>query len=360
MPDDRRQTKRHSTPATPAISRSRQPGFPLRVVRAARGGQRRRGVNWQGRIGMDLRARAPQMEALPRPKPRRGDTVATKAQVVAATAPRLQTAAQPSVQKPRHRKRRTALLVLLAAQVAFACVMGWALTSPTWRVRHVEVEGTGDATLIRAIEALPLTGCNIFRCDTAGQRRLVEGLPLVAHAQIHAAYPDGLVVGVTSRQPALLWHVGGEAYVVASDGTVLGTPTSDPAFASAVLQNVQDDSAAAFGGEQPAVGQQIGAQLANMAGQLRQGLPFVLGAGWSLQYTADGFVAEDANGMRIEFGTPDDAAQASGSGAVRGVVAQIEELRSLLAVMESSGERASVSVLDLRWGGHPYYRLAGA
>jgi cell division septal protein FtsQ len=335
-------------------------------MRAGRSGRRRPAVTSQGRIGVDLRARSPlvgTLGVLPQPKRRGGEQQAARSKAVANVAMRPQAAAQPGSMKPKRRrgKRRVVLLALVAAQVAFACVAGWTLTSPTWQVRGVRVEGTDDALLVQTIEALPLTGCNIFRCDTSAQTRLVERIPLVAHAQIQAAYPDGLVVNVTPRQPALLWHVGGTAYVIASDGTVLGTRASDPAVASATLQDVQDDGAAAFGGGQPAAGTQIGSQLADMAGQLRKGLLPVLGAGWSLRYTsADGFAAEDTSGMSVEFGTPGDAAQAVGQGSARGVAAQMAELQSLLAALARSGERASVTLIDLRWGRHPYYRLAGA
>jgi hypothetical protein len=249
------------------------------------------------------------------------------------------------------------LVALLAAYLACIGLFVWALTSPTWQVRHVQVVGTGDATLISTIEALPLRGCDIFRCDIDRQTRLVEALPLVASAQVYAAYPDGLVVNVTPRQPSLLWHVGGSAVVVASDGTVLGVPDSDPTFTTATLTDVRDDDATAFGGRLPAPGKQIGTPLANMASQLRTGLSSVLGQGWSLRYTADeGFVAVETSGMQVVFGTPDDAAQAGAPGAERGIAAQLDELRQVLTVLSGNGERASV--IDLRWGAHPDYRLA--
>jgi hypothetical protein len=249
-------------------------------------------------------------------------------------------------------------VALVVAQIAFATTIVWALTSPTWQVRYVRIVGTDDARLTQTIEALPLTGCNIFRCDTQGQVRQVERLPLVASVQIHAAYPDGLIVEVEPRHPALLWHVGGTAYVVASDGTVLGTPNSDPAFASAALQDVQDDGAAAFSGQAPSVGTHMPAAVADMARQLRSGLPAALGSNWTLRYTASqGFVAVEAGGARVVFGTPDDAASAGGTGAVGGVATQIDELRGLLAALAARGEQPAV--IDLRWGGHPYYRLTG-
>lgn len=282
--------------------------------------------------------------------------------------------ASPADVSSRKRKlpRRLALLTLVCAQVLFAVVALWAATSPYWQVRHVRVEGTDDAIVLRAIETLPLTGCNIFRCDLAARVRRVEALPAVARAGIHAVYPDTLVVSVTLRRPALLWSTPSGQLVVASDGTVLGTPDSDPAYASAALIAVRDDASAAFGGRVPAAGSRLSPTLVEMAGQLRKGVQEVLGNGWTLAYTADtGFVAASADGRQVDFGTPRDAAQAaddSGSVAsllsdptsqqvIQGVQTQLAELRALLHQLGGAAGRAVL--IDLRWGGHPFYRLAG-
>ncbi len=343
MPDD----TRHSTPRS--SSRIRRPGLRVAEARAAR---RQGKASWQGRVGVDLRAGSQASELL------------TPARWTSREVPEprnISANPQPDAgaQAPSRRKRRPALLALVAAQVAFAIVVVWALTSPTWQVRGVQVVGSDDDSLVRTIESLPLTGCDIFRCDTSAQTRMIERIPLVASASLRALYPDRLLVAVTPRSPSVLWHVGTQAFVVATDGTVLGTLDSDPHFASARLYDVQDESAVAFGGRTPNAGQQIGAPLADMAGQLRTGLGTVLSADWTLQYTSEeGFVAVEADGTRIVFGTPAEAAQAGASTATRGVTAQIEELRSVMALLARAGERASY--IDLRWGAHPYYRLASS
>jgi hypothetical protein len=99
-----------------------------------------------------------------------------------------------------------------------------------------------------------------------------------------------------------------------------------------------------------------------------------LGDGWALRYTADrGFVATNATGQQVLFGTPSDAALAmradaqtqalpqvtppSADAVARGMRWQLAELRALLAQLKQRGEHATL--IDLRWGAHPYYRIDG-
>src|SRR5260221_6043107 len=228
-------------------AQARRAGSPLRVLRASRVPEPPPRPATPGRVGEDMRnsgapagaasrrARTdtrPRNTPLPRlkrwrPAPgavRRGDTDARRRRV----------------------RGRLGLAALLLVQAAFAGLVIWALTSPTWQVRYVQVEGTDDAALATAVQALPLTGCNIFRCDAEHQTRLITRLPAVARAEVHAAYPDGLVVVVVPRRAALLLHIGHTGYRIATDGTVLGPQASDPAFAQAPLLDLVDSCAAAF------------------------------------------------------------------------------------------------------------------
>lgn len=273
----------------------------------------------------------------------------------------------------RHRRsRRIALLALICAQVLVAATALWALTTPHFQARRVEVAGIADPLVVRHIETLPLTGCNIFRCDTAALAERVERLPAVASATVSAVYPDGLLVRVTPRQPELLWHTAQADLVIAADGTLLGAVSDDPAFARLTLPEVQDGSAAAFSGAAPAAGARLDPLLVNMAAQLRKEMQPVLGGGWALDYDAGtGLVAvHSGDGSRVVFGAPRDAAQAADDTSsvaallnaptadqvARGVRMQLSELRAMLALLAGQGQHAAL--IDLRWGTHLYYRLA--
>src|SRR5258708_10735493 len=66
---------------------------------------------------------------------------------------------------PRRRRLHPALLALICIQALLAGAAAWVLTSSTWQVRYVRVQGTNDAVVVQAIQALPLIGCDVFRCD---------------------------------------------------------------------------------------------------------------------------------------------------------------------------------------------------
>lgn len=348
--------------------------------RAARPAGTARPTTRPGGVGVDLRAGRGPLPPIPsRPWrteiPRRVDPAAIYTPGAVAVPPLATQSRPPAGQSdpPHHRSRRIALLALLCAQVLIAAAALWALTTPRFQVRRIEVAGTSDPLVVRHIQALPLLGCNIFRCDTTDLARRVEHLPAVASATVSTLYPDGLLVRVTPRQPALLWHTSSAAVVVAMDGTVLGTVSDDPALAHLALPRIEDAPAAAFGGATPTAGTRIDPLLVNMAAQLRKGMQPVLGDDWALDYDARiGLVAVKSgnSSMRVLFGTPRDAAQAADdtpgvaallsnptSGQVaQGVRMQLAELQALLALLASQGQRAAL--IDLRWGAHPYYRLA--
>ena len=370
-----------------APARPRQPAFPYSVLRGTpgQGEHHVRGGNAAkkpvarsaGRTGVDLRAAAggalrqppasapqaaPAKRGVPWRRDMRNRPVATADTV---TVPR------QAITRSRRRIHIHYSLVLLAlAQIAVLGLIAWALTSPTWQVRYVEVTGTQDATLTAAIQKLPLTGCNIFRCDMAREARLVETLPAVASADVHAAYPDGLTIVVTARQPALLWRASGQDVVVARDGTVLGPPTSDPVYTRAALPQIEDDASTAFGGRTPQAGAKMPAIIVEMASQLRNSMGTALGAsGWTLRYSAEsGFVAVGPAGEQVMFGTPSDAAslvatspspatlgsEPNSATVDAGVRAQLAEMRSLNTLLARQHQKPSV--VDLRWGTHPYFR----
>jgi hypothetical protein len=276
----------------------------------------------------------------------------------------------PVTAKRRAWWRRPGPLALLAAPLALVMLALWAVTTPRFQVRTVRIEGASDPQLIAAVRALPLGGCDVFRCDTAARRRVVMALPAVAEAEVSVVLPDTLVVRVTPRHPALLWRAGGQGIVLAPDGVVLGTMQSNPAYAKLSLPAMDDPQSALFASQIPVPGQRIDPAIVEMARQLRRGTDEVLRDGWTLRYTSDlGFVAERADGGRAIFGGPADAATAvqpgagpAGLGAItpdaatagQGAARQIATLRALLDTLAKSGQRATL--IDLRWGAHPYYR----
>jgi hypothetical protein len=248
------------------------------------------------------------------------------------------------------RLRRVAALVALAS-LAVAGLMAWVLTAPTWQVRHLRIEGTHDPMLLAAVRALPLTGCNAFRCDPAGDAALLERVPAVAHADVAVVWPDTLAVRVVARVPLVIWRVEGQSYVVASDGVLLGSATTADAER---LPRVDDPRGAALGAATAQPGARLPAALVGVATQLLSALPEVLGQGVTLRYTARaGLVAADGQGLEVAFGDPTRPP----NDAPQGVGGQLAELHAVLDLLQRQGQQAGW--IDLRWGWHPYYRLAG-
>ena len=329
-----------------------------------------------------------------------------------APRPRRRIGVAPQRRAPTRRGWLRAIgmsLALLAVVGALAATLNWALTSPYWLVRHVAIQGTGDAAVMAAIRGLPLVGCDIFRCDLARDARLIAAspvAPLLARVGVARVYPDTLAVTVAVRRPAVLWQVGGQTFVVASDGVALGSVGADgklaidPALPLTGLPLVNAQSSTAQ--SQPLKpGDHLGETVIAMAAQLRlsviAGLLGVAPTDVTLTYdgAADGqgFVATAPGAPQVIFGGPDAAAAMAadmatqpsqsasssaqgpqaGAGAEGGLAApsgeppdvatvtrgarlQLDALGGVLALLAQNGQQATL--IDLRWGAHPYYVVA--
>lgn len=272
---------------------------------------------------------------------------------------------QPSHPAAGRSTFHSALIVAFVIQLLLATAAIW--TVSTWQVRHIRIQGSNDPLVTQHIAALPLANCLVIRCDLAHDTALVEALPAVASAALTTALPDVLIVTVTLRTPALIWATDAGSLVLASDGVVLGSLESDPAYAALHLPTIADSTAAAFSGTLPTAGAKIDANLVYMAEQLRNGLVAALGEGSTLRYAGDtGLTAITSDGTLVLFGDAraaaamlgDDASvQALGASPPRATVAQgvrlqLDAARSILQVLTAYGQ--SALTIDLRWGSHPY------
>jgi hypothetical protein len=296
-------------------------------------------------------------ERLHRPWPRRGHSGSPPPRVNAAhllgrpwplgagLAQRLQS---------RRRAHPWARRLAIGAAVGLALVVGlalsWALTTPALRLQRIRVDGTDDPALVTAIQALPITGCIPMLCDTARAAHLVERLPQVAHARVWVAAADTLAVRVVPRAPALLWRVADHAVLVAADGVVIAAASSAD---RARLPAVSDASGAALALSRAQPGARLPAALVELATQLLDGLPRLVGPDVALRYDPDtGLVADTGHGLAIVFGDPSRPPNDMPAGAA----GQLAELQILLQTLDQRKERATW--IDLRWGTHPAYRLA--
>ena len=246
---------------------------------------------------------------------------------------------------------RGRLMLGAVAALAIVTLVVWALAAPTWRVGTLRVTGTSDPRIVAAIRALPLLGCDAFRCDTSRDVRLIERLPAVVSAEVSVAYPSTLVVRVRPRVAVLVWRVAGQSFLLGADGVLIAPADAASAEARA-LPLVDDPTGAALAGAPARPGARLAPSLVGVAAQLLRGLPDVLGRSVTLAYDADyGLVADDGQGTRVAFGDPTrPPADTPG-----GVAGQLAELRAILALLNQRGLQAEW--IDLRWGLHPSYRL---
>jgi hypothetical protein len=262
---------------------------------------------------------------------------------------------------------------LLAPLVALIALLLWLTFGSYWQVRHVRIAGTSDATLLTLARAQRLTGCNAFRCDFSVAQRAIAASPRVQRVSVTVVFPDTALVSVTPRVAAALWIAHGQTWAIGADGVVIGSVGRDPTLARGAAVTVDDPADLAFAGQTPRVASSMNPALVAMASQLRISSS---GAGSSpapLRYSAqDGFTALTAGGTLIIFGAPSDAQttladltsetppaatgvpQTTPAAVAHGARLQAQAAQDILARLAQSGVTASV--IDVRWGAHPYYR----
>lgn len=141
--------------------------------------------------------------------------------------------------RPWRRHRRRALMIgggvlLLLASLLIAAVM-----LPQLQVAHVDVEGTGyvSADDVREAASAGATG-SVLLLPTGAIAADVRGVPGVREAAVERAWPDGVRITVTEREPlAQLTDASGQVSILDADGVTL------PAAAGAAPE----------GGEAPAL-----------------------------------------------------------------------------------------------------------
>lgn len=254
---------------------------------------------------------------------------------------------------------------LAAALLAVLALLLWLSFGSYWQVRHVRIQGTSDATLQALARAQRLTGCDAFRCDFSAAQRAIAASPRAQAVSITATFPDTAVVNITPRLPVALWTAQGQTWAVGADGVVVGSTQRDPSLARADAARVDDPANLAFAGHVTQPGSRMDPALVAMASQLRMS-----GSAAGLQLSAlrysaqDGFTAQAPGGALIIFGAPADAqamlADVTGAASAvspasiaRGARIQVEAASAILTRLAQTG--ASASVIDVRWGAHPYY-----
>ncbi len=308
----------------------------------------------------------------------------TQPQIARKVVTRVADSAARGVQGRLRGALRWRSLSAVAPVVALVALFAWFLTGSYWQTRAVEIQGTTDPALLALVHTQRLTGCDAFLCDFRAARQAIAASPRAEQVSIHVVFPSTTLVSITQRVTTALWRTQGHTWAIGADGMVIGAADNDPSLSVPGAALVDDSTDIAFSGRTPTPGARMDPALVAMARQLRMSSA---GAGLdpaSLRLTAaDGFTLTAAsNGALVVFGSPHDAAatladvqrsspapevsqsaesaglldttQATPAQAAQGARIQAEAAASILAQLARSG--ASASLIDVRWGSHPYYR----
>ncbi len=123
----------------------------------------------------------------------------------------------------------------LAALIgALACggAVAYLLTAGTLQIRQVDLAGAGLTSPEAITAAIGVSGHNIFTVEPQVAASRLAALPTVREAQVWGELPDRLVVRLVERQPALVWQLGEDRYLLDGGGFVIAkTPATEPSQA---------------------------------------------------------------------------------------------------------------------------------
>lgn len=233
--------------------------------------------------------------------------------------------------------------------------VNFALTSTSFKVQQVNIEGTHNPVLVKSIEHMGIQGQNIFLIDALALAAQIEMLPLVASANVGKQWPNSVTVTVVERVPVLLWQTRQGTFSVDKQGVVMAPASQTPGIDH--LKTVVDRSKQV--GQPMYPGTRLNAADVAFAVQVFTQLPQVTGTtSFTLQYDGTlytritgasgrlGFVVESPDGWVAYLG---DAANANP------LENRLIELQQILALTQA--QQLHLATIDLRFGLRPVYTL---
>ena len=235
-------------------------------------------------------------------RPRRAGTEPVARPRRPATPP---AAAKPARRAPRERTRPGRWLVfcgtgrLAALVLAIACTGGlvYLLTAKALSVQRFTLLGASSVSEQEIAVGSGIVGHNMFTVEPQAVAERLAALPTVREARVWGELPDLLVVRVVERQPAMLWQIGNDRFLLDGGGAVLAV--------NPPVERVRDlPSVAVRDVEPPQVGGRVDQATVTALALLlhsapENGLPVA-----ALDYSPrDGFVLHLDQGRRILFGT---------------------------------------------------------
>ncbi|MCL4458331.1 MAG: FtsQ-type POTRA domain-containing protein [Chloroflexi bacterium] len=229
-------------------------------------------------------------------------------------------------------RQRSLYFLLLALLVWLGHFL---LTSPRFQVQEAKIIGNKMLSVEQVAEAAAVRDKNIFLISqkTIGQA-LLGNLRTLKSVNIHSALPNQVTIEVTEWQPAYIWKVGQNLYVVSREGIVVGTT----ATLGLPIGIVDVD------GEPVKIGDQVDREALATAEILFNRLPTVSGVTAKyFEYShTQGIIAPIEPGIRVCFGRQGD------------LESKMLLLKSILD--KAKQDNLKMQFIDLRFKGQAYFR----
>jgi cell division protein FtsQ len=188
---------------------------------------------------------------------------------------------------------------LAALVLAILCTGGliYLLTAKALTVQQLAIRGESLTSEQEIAASGGVLGHNIFTVDAQVVADRLTALPTVREAKVWGELPGRLVIHIVERQPALVWQVGNDRFLVDPGGVVMAVNPPEERLRDLPVVTVRDVEA-------PLVGGQLdGATVATLAQLLRRapeyGLPVA-----ALDYSPQGGIVLHVDQQRqILFGT---------------------------------------------------------
>jgi hypothetical protein len=116
---------------------------------------------------------------------------------------------------------RAGRLAAFLVALVLSGVLSYLLLAGAFSVRRLDVNGTALTSPDDVAAAGEALGQNIFTVDPQVVAQRLVGLPAIQQAQVSLLLPDRLVIHIMERQPALVWQVGADRYLLDASGVVI-------------------------------------------------------------------------------------------------------------------------------------------
>lgn len=207
------------------------------------------------------------------------------------------------------------------------------VNSPAWRISNVQVIGAHYLTSAQIVTAARIVGDSPFAIPNQTVDRRVLALGVPETVSVFYQLPNTAVISVSERRPAYIWKVDPTLYLVARDGTILGT--TQTATLSTLVVDVDHKPVK--------VGQRIDPLVLQQAETVLAVLPRIISP------APDYLLHSQELGLIIPTGAIPEVVLGDGN-----LNAKLTILRPVLQA--ALGAHPIPRLVDLRVPSHPYYR----